>query len=73
MVVESETTARGRRLGRNPEGAKRVEGRGSWYNHTNVAAVPSPLDADPSGALFHAASGVFTWGNGKGLEEALDP
>ena len=40
MGVESETTAKGRRLGRNPEGAKRVEGRVSSHNHTNVAAAP---------------------------------
>jgi len=40
MGVESETSARGRRVGRNPEGAKRVEGRVSSYNHTNVAATP---------------------------------
>ena len=40
MGVESEATAKGWRLGRNPEGAKRVEGRGSSYNHTNVAAAP---------------------------------
>ncbi len=42
MGVESETTARGRRVGRNPERPKGVEGRGSSYNHTEAPLHVSP-------------------------------